>query len=340
MRASGMREAIMKKLLCLLAIAGTAPVITLAHDDITRADDHAPIGVMGDHYHGEDEVMFSYRYWHMDMEHLQDGTDEINESEVLADYNMAPREMTAVMQSLGIMYAPTDTVTLTAMLPSIKKEMTMVNGMGREMERESSGSGDLKVSTIINPEGSGPWHYQIGVSAPTGSFLEADSTPMGQQRLPYGMQLGSGTWDFLGGATLRGRHDHGSWGVQGKILVRTGENDLGYRLGNEYMATAWAARAFTPWISGSVRLAGKQWDAVHGQDPALNPQMGPGADPDTRGGKRLSAGAGINIRIPDGLLARHRLAVEYLTAVYEDFDGPQLQSDGVLVAGWQYDFKL
>lgn len=322
----------------MLAAVATNPV--LADSDVTRADDHAPIGVMGDHYHGEDEIMFSYRYWHMEMKELQNGTDDLSEQAVLNDYNMAPREMTATVQSLGMMYAPTDTVTLTAMLPSIQKEMTAINGMGSEVERESSGSGDLKLSAIIHPEWSGPWHFQAGVSVPTGSFLESDTTPMGQQRLPYDMQLGSGTWDFLGGATLRGRHAHGSWGLQGKVLLRTGENDPGYRLGNQVMASAWVARAFTHWLSGSLRLSGRQWDDIHGDDPALNPQMSPGADADTRGGKRLSAGAGINLRIPDGPLARHRLAVEYLQAVYEDFNGPRLKSDGTLVAGWQYDFSF
>lgn len=300
----------MKRFLFPFMMAAAAANPVLADSGVTRADDHAPIGVMGDHYHGEDEIMFSYRYWHMEMEELQDDTDDISEQTVLNDYNMAPREMTAV------------------------------NGMRSEVERESGGSGDLKLSAIINPDGSGPWHFQAGVSVPTGSFLESDTTPMGQQRLPYDMQPGSGTWDFLGGATLRGRHAHSSWGLQGKVLLRTGENDLGYRLGNQIMASAWAARAFTHWLSGSLRLSGQQWDDIHGGDPALNAKMSPGADADTRGGKRLSAGAGINLRIPDGPLARHRLAVEYLHAVYEDFNGPRLKSDGTLVAGWQYDFSF
>ena len=33
----------------------------------TRPDSHAPIGIMGDHYHKTGEIMLSYRCMHMSM---------------------------------------------------------------------------------------------------------------------------------------------------------------------------------------------------------------------------------------------------------------------------------
>jgi hypothetical protein len=43
-----------------------------------RADDHAPIGVMADHYHEAGEFMFSYRYMSMSMQGNLDGSRSLS----------------------------------------------------------------------------------------------------------------------------------------------------------------------------------------------------------------------------------------------------------------------
>ena len=328
----------MFRLPALLAL--TFPLLAQGHTQVTRADDHAPIGIMADHYHGAGEVMFSYRRMDMTMDGLRDGTTELSRQDVLADYNVAPQKMRTTMDMFGVMYAPTDRVTLMAMLASIRRKMDLINGMGERFSTSSNGSGDLKLTAIMNPEGAGPWHFHLGVNAPTGSTREEDDTPMGRMRLPYPMQPGSGTWDLRGGATVLGRGDHGSWGAQVSGVLRTGENELGYRLGNRMEATGWAAWAATQWLSPSVRIRAEQWGNIAGEDDALNPAMAPTADPDRQGGRRVSLSAGLTLRIPDGPLARHRLALEYGVPVYQELDGPQMQSERVLTAGWQYDFSL
>lgn len=328
----------MKRMLAVLACC--IPVLVQAGTGVTRADDHAPIGVMADHYHGAGEAMFSYRHREMTMDGNRNGTEEVSESEVLDNYPVAPREMTTTLDIFGVMYAPSDRVTLMAMLPLIHKEMELINRMGNEFTTRSAGSGDLKLTAIVHPENFGPWHFHLGVNAPTGSIVEADATPMGRMRLPYPMQLGSGTWDLRAGATLLGRHHHWSWGSQLSVLVRTGENDLGYRLGNEVKSTVWAAWAPTQWFSPSLRLAARQWGDIAGDDEALNPDMAPTADPDLRSGQRVDLGAGVNVRVPTGALARHRLALEYLASLYQDLNGPQMEGAGMWTLGWQYDFSL
>lgn len=73
------------------------------------------------------------------------------------------------------------------------------------------------------------------MSFPTGSIQEKDVTPMsmGQQvRLPYPMQLGSGTYDLLPGLTYIGRAARWQWGLHASGAVRLGENDHDYRLGH------------------------------------------------------------------------------------------------------------
>jgi hypothetical protein len=68
--------------------------------------------------------------------------------------------------------------------------------------------------------------------------------------------------------------------------------------------------------------------------------MVPTADPDLRGGRRLELGAGINFSIARGPLHGHRLALVLLGPVWQNLDGPQLETDWRILAGWQYAFQL
>ena len=60
-------------------------------------------------------------------------------------------------------------------------------------------------------------HANVGLSFPTGSINERDKNPMSMGnnvRLPYPMQNGSGTYDFLPGLTYIGKQEVWSWGAQ------------------------------------------------------------------------------------------------------------------------------
>ncbi|MEO0650680.1 MAG: hypothetical protein AAFZ65_08380 [Planctomycetota bacterium] len=60
----------------------------------------------------------------------------------------------------------------------------------------------------------------------------------------------------------------------------------------------------------------------------------PTARPDLRGGQRLDYGLGVNTYID----RRWRIAAEVLWPVYQDLDGPQLETDLTVVAGFQVSF--
>ncbi len=93
------------------------------------------------------------------------------------------------------------------------------------------------------------------MSFPTGSIDKKDDTPMGSnQQLPYPMQLGSGTFDLLPGITYLGQHNDISWGAQVSGVIRLGENDRDYRLGNRFDATAWGAYDWFNWVSTSSSM--------------------------------------------------------------------------------------
>ncbi len=183
-------------------------------------------------------------------------------------------------------------------------------------------------------------HLNLGLSAPTGSIDERGDTPVAANvRLPYPMQVGSGTWDLLPGLTYLGQTDAWSWGAQGVGTVRLGENEYDYTLGNRLSTTAWLSKPVARSASVSLRLGVDTWGNISGADPALNPKMVPTADPNRRAGTRVDMGVGINLYSSAGTFSGHRLALEVLAPVYQDLTGPQLETDWTVIVGWQKSFS-
>lgn len=324
--------------------------IILTHTDENRSDNqwtsgrpdgHAPLGVMGDHVHGKGEWMLSYRYMFMSMDGNRDGTDNLGVDEVLADFMVSPDDMTMEMHMIGVMYAPSNDLTLMAMLPFVSKEMDHITRMGSSFTTNSGGLGDIKLSGLyqILDRDRQTVHLNLGFSVPTGSIDERDDTPAGNDViLPYPMQIGSGTVDLRPGITYLGQTDHWSWGAQANTVLRLGENDRGYTVGNRYQLTAWTARKLNENFSLSLRLDGETWEDYDGADSALNPMVIPTADPDLRGGTRLDLGLGLNVYLPEGFLPGGRLATEFEFPIYQSLDGPQLETDWQLTVGIQSAF--
>ena len=211
---------------------------------------------------------------------------------------------------------------------------------------ETSGFGDTTVAAIIGLDDGSYEHRQInvtlGFSLPTGSIGERDQilTPMGttpSPRLPYPMQLGSGTFDFKPSATARTRMGKLSVGGQVAAIIRLGDNEAGYSLGDKYEATAWAAYEPKPWISFSARLKGSTLGRIDGADPMIAAPVQT-ADPANQGGEVIEALFGVNLAGSRGALKGHRLAVEVGKPLYRNLNGPQLETDLTLTVGWQKAF--
>jgi hypothetical protein len=181
-------------------------------------------------------------------------------------------------------------------------------------------------------------HLNADVSIPTGSIEQIDVLPTSsgnEVQLPYPMQTGSGSFDLKPGVTWLGQAGEFSWGAQGRATIRTGENDHHYTLGNAYMATLWGARNFRRNLSGSLRLAYNGIGDIDGADPApsVNPDVVPTARTDLRAGNRIDAGLGLNIYMPR--YSAFRIALEGLMPVYQNLDGPQLETDWTILVGLQ-----
>jgi len=328
--------------LVFFALLTVCPAFSNAMEYSFRPDDHAPIGVMGEHTHKKGELMLSYRYMYMQMKGMRNGTNGISNQEVLEQFLVTPTDMDMQMHMFGAMYAVTDRLTLMGMIPYIKKSMNHLTRSGGRFKTTSEGLGDIKFSglfKVLNWGNNNNVILNFGLSLPTGSIDKKDDTPMGPNLpLPYPMQLGSGTWDLLPGVTYNGRQGNLNWGGQILGVVRLGENDRNYTLGNRLNVTTWTAYNINYWLSGSFRLDWGFWGNIDGADPDLNPAVVPTADPDLQGGNRLDALVGINFvnQIGPKWLQGQRLAFEFGLPVYQDLDGPQLETDWIILFGWQY----
>lgn len=334
---------------------------TAIADTLPQAADHAPIGVMADHFHKRGGWMISFRSMFMDMDGNLKGSSSIAPDQIVTtepnvffgnpgqppNLRIVPEEMAMQMHMLGVMYAPTDSVTVMAMVNYLTKDMdhiTYQGGSGTTVlggfTTKTTGVGDSSVAALIRlfDNGAARLHGIVGASIPTGDLENRGEilTPMNTTpvvRLPYPMQLGSGTWDPIIGASFSSIGNPFAWGVQWRSTFRITDNDENYHLGNEHRLTGWASYSWYEPVSVSLRAEYVKRGDISGMDPTI---MGPvqTADPGRHGGDRIDIGAGINLA-GSGEFSGWRVAMEHMIPLSQDLDGPQLETDGTLTLGIQ-----
>lgn len=303
-----------------------------------------PAGVMGVRHHVKGEFTMSYRYMLQAMNGSRDGDSKISDTDVRASgFPVVPTDLTVQTHMFGAMYAPTDWVTVTLLVPYFRKDLKQKAGtpLGQvRSETASEGIGDIELSGLFSLAQQGPHHLHVnaGLSLPSGAIGTKDSTPIGRVELPYLMRLGSGTVDLLPGITYTYDGQGLAWGGQFAGTVRLGRNGSEYSLGDQLHGTAWATYHWHDSLSTSVRLNYEQWGNIDGADPDLNPNLVQIADPDRQGGQRFDLLLGIDLAGQHGSLEGHRLSIEGGIPVYQKLEGPQLEVDWFLVANWQYRF--
>ena len=283
--------------------------------------------------HKMGEWMVSYRYMSMEMEGLLKGSDSVAPTMMATGFmpNMLPTEMTMDMHMFGAMYAISNKWTLMGMLNYLDNEMSMPMG-----KMDSSGIGDVKIAGLYDLaqwDSGRRLHLNLGLSLPTGSIDEKDSM---SRVLGYGMQLGSGTYDFHPAITYLAQTEKYSYGAQLGGILRIGENDQDYTLGNKFEAALWGARKITDSLSASAKLNYSSQSEVDGKDTRMNEAMSPAFDPKSQGRDITTFGLGLNYYFQNGGLSGHRLALEWETPVDQKVNGVQLELDSVWTLGWQY----
>ena len=197
--------------------------------ELVRLDIYAP-SVLRSHLHEKGEWMLGYELMTMSMEGSREGTESVSDQDVLQQFMVTPTHMSMDMHMFHLMYAPSNDLTLIMMLAYLDKSMLHLTQAGGTFQTQSSGLGDVKISVnqvlseVETTNGVHRFALTYGISLPTGSIDEEYFLPPigANARLPYPMQLGSGTFDPSIGALYLGYTSKYYWGTQIVATMRMG----------------------------------------------------------------------------------------------------------------------
>jgi len=330
-----------------------------------------PAGVMFGHMMNQaDEIMIGYRYqYNVQSGSMLHGSDPASDAYLVANACAGnangclykPTKMHMQMHMLDLMYAPTDWLNLMLMPQLMSMDMDMSQALrdvaiGEEdhggTQHTSNDLGDTVATALVKVHDDGTHHVHVGIgmSAPTGSIDAQISqgqltNTSGTERKPgsavlqdYGMQLGSGTWDFKPSLTYTGHADDWGWGMQFSGVKRLNKNKYGYAYGDLFQATGWGSYQIMDWLSATVRGVSPCKDKIHGESSANHENTSPVDFTHNYGGRFVDVGLGLNVTIPDGKFAGNSISVEWLQPVATDFNGTQLDRDGALAVSWSFSF--
>lgn len=324
----------------------------------------APAGVKFDHLLEQGQWMLSYR-----LHNQTSGGDIKRDGKAQSDYELVnkgcqgkpcyvrPKDMHMRMHMLDIMYAPTDRLTL--MLMPQFMDMNMDMGLLKDSPRTggmddvgmaithaqhrhtASGLGDTQLHGLLSLYQNDRLQLNmgLGLSAPTGDVDLSMRPMMGMDmgRLEYGMQLGSGTWDFLPSLTLSGQTSLPwlsplYWGAQVSAVERLDDNNAsGYALGDITQGSLWGRVNVTHNLAASLRGVYTDQAPMKGAYNSTHIPIGPGDYPGNYGGVFMDLGIGLTARFNSGPFAGMNLALEWLQPVADKPAGYQLERQGSLV---------
>lgn len=291
---------------CTASVLATPAFALEAYD--ARIDNHAPIGVMADHFHKKGELMASLRGMYMDM---GDPTNPM----------MGPQSMDMKMGMLGLMYAPSNKLTLMGMFNYVDTSMDMTM-MGNKTKMGSSDIGDLTLSAMVPLVHTHDrrLHVTIGTSVPLGSI---DITnPMGA-RMALTMQTGTGSWGFKPSATYTQFFESWSLGFQANADIWLEDNRHMERMGDKVEITGWAAIPTSKSVGFSARVSYTHRGAVSGSMMRnLTDQR-----------RALIAYGGANF-----MLGGNRFALEAGLPLWLDRSANALDQGVLITVGWQKGF--
>lgn len=327
-----------------------------------------PAGIMFDHVlPNAGDVMIGYRYMYANQAGvIQNGTNVVSDSMIVHNgcgakqCFVTPNEMSMNMHMLDLMYAPTNWLTLMLMPQFMDMHMTMRSLDGAptrpspltplgaaivhsEHEHTTGGIGDTGMYVLFNVAkfANQQINVSLGISAPSGDsdIQLRDTHRQDLGFIHYGMQLGSGTWDFKPAVTYTGDFGSFSIGAQLNGTKRLeSKNKAGFAFGDIFQATGWGSYSWTNWLATSVRGVYTLQGALNGSYKGVYHQIGSMDYTNSYGGRFVDVGFGVAVSMPDGSLQGNRLSFEWLQPVHDDVNGYQLPREGALSATWTYMF--
>lgn len=281
-------------------------------------------------HHGAGMLMFDLKYTYMSMKGLLDTTKTVPNSLAFESkanggygYMMIPTEMSMQMIMPMVMYGVTDSFMIMGMGHYMKNNMSMLSSDGTESTMTSSGIADTVISGMLQ----GPHNltYNIGLSIPTGDInvrgpMTHNATSVQQNaKYPYGMQLGTGSYDLKHGISYSDVKGIIGWGGSYEYTSRMNENNNDYKWGNMLIADTWIRWDVTKQFNTTAKIAFRSLGEIEGADPELIPEMSPSMDSTSYGGRRVDLGLGAKYTIEE-----YSVTTELAMPVYQNLWGPQM----------------
>ncbi len=330
----------------------------------SKCGGNMPLNIPGGGVPETHELRLKLSPMYMSMDGLRNDTSSLGTDSLLTpegSYMAVPTDMDMSMLNVSAAYSFSDRLVGGVMGMWKRSTMDMeFNGMMKKMTGDSGftmrsdGMGDTMVMLKYRACADDPLiptsqiSFMAGVSIPTGSIDEKNkSHPVDMRRgelLPYGMQLGSGTFDPSFAVLYQGSRSPWWWGANLSYTARLYDNRRNYHLGNETRVDLYAMYQLRYDLVAQVQLNARhqgkirgEMDEAHSGDSGHmmqgNPQsplMSPLWDPDHYGGLELFTTLGLQWQpIP-----MHVIDLQVGLPVYRRLNGPQLERDYRVMLTW------
>ena len=285
-------------------------------------------------HHGAGMLMFDLKYSYMYMKDMLDTTKSVTANTAITSkgnggygYMMAPVDMGMHMAMAMVMYGVTKDFMVMGMGHYMKNTMTMLSGNENESVKttmESSGISDTVISGML----AGPHNltFTLGLSLPTGDINVRgpmthlpNTEPQQNAKYPYGMQLGTGTYDIKHGIKYSDVANDIGWGGSYEYTSRMNKNSNDYKWGNLFTADSWIRWDVTKQFNTSAKVAFRALGEMEGADSDLITTMSPTMDSTSYGGRRLDLGLEAKYTI-----AEYSVTTDFTMPVYQNLWGPQM----------------
>jgi len=301
----------------------------------------------GGSHHGKGMWMLDYKYIRMNMKDLLDtnlkltGETAVNPAGKYK-YMMAPTSMTMDMHMGMVMYGFTDQFMGMLMLHYMSSSMGMESFEGTKSTMKSSGIGDTIVSGMF--QGPHKLNFTVGISLPTGStdvrgLMTHQAGVTNEQKYPYGMQLGSGSYELKQGIEFSDTLDtidSISWGAKYMLTARLNDNKHDYRLGNVFELEGWSQWEAHSLVSVKAMLKLRSQGRTTGSDEEMDRDntieggeffaMSPSLSSENYGGNRIDAGGAIKFKIPGDI---YSITTDFSMPIYQNLWGPQMATSWI-----------
>lgn len=237
---------------------------------------------------------------------FQDVLFTLGETRTNQNYPVVPTFICQNAFSYSAQYNLSNESSVSVSVPYIEQRTDHISSIPNfsDFTLRTIGIGDIAVAFSYNQKLSSTTNITavLGARLPTGSINKTGDTPRNgagtYERLPYTMQLGSGTFDLTSSLTYTRSLKDINAGINVNGTLRTGKNTHDYRLGNSVNASIFARYTKHKFFQPGLRLSARHIGHIKGGDTSLRVPMAfpfPASitDPQNYGGKRISLTASV-----------------------------------------------